>query len=161
MRVFQSRQPLLHIHRVFFCYDTNVRGDKYIVSDRDFSAVHKLAVDIEENAVAAAMENAEKNHISTECYKAYCGNVLCDDSFADKIDAKYDIITANIVADVLIAMGNLFDRYLKNNGILIISGIIEERMDEVVNAVEKCGFTALENNIKEGWAAVKLIHNKI
>ena len=58
-------------------------------------------------------------------------------------------------------MGNLFDRYLKNNGILIISGIIEERMDEVVNAVEKCGFTVLENNIKEGWAAVKLIHNKI
>ena len=120
-----------------------------------------VAVDIEENAVAAAMENAEKNHISTECYKAYCGNVLCDDSLADKIDAKYDIITANIVADVLIAMGNLFDRYLKNNGILIISGIIEERMAEVVNAVEKCGFTALENNIKEGWAAVKLIHNKI
>lgn len=117
-----------------------------------------VAVDIEENAVASAIENAAKNNIQPEKYTAYCGNVLSDTALADKIDKKYDIITANIVADVLIAMGTLFDRYLKENGILIISGIIEERMDEVIIAVEKCGFTKLEHNIKDGWAAVKLIH---
>lgn len=80
-----------------------------------------------------------------------------DEALANEIDGEYDIITANIVADVLIAMRNFFGRYLKPQGILIISGIIEERMDEVVNAVENSGFTALESNIKEGWAAVKLI----
>ena len=117
-----------------------------------------VAVDIEENAVASAVENAGKNNIPSEKYTAYCGNVLADNALADKIDRKYDIITANIVADVLIAMSPLFDRYLKENGILIISGIIEERMDEVVEAVEKCGFIKLECNLKEGWAAVKLIH---
>lgn len=121
-------------------------------------AENAVAVDIEENAVASAIENAAKNNIPEDKYKAYCGNVLSDNALADKIDKKYDIITANIVADVLIAMGSLFDRYLKENGILIISGIIEERMDEVINAVENCGFTKLEQNIKEGWAAVKLIH---
>lgn len=121
-------------------------------------AENAVAVDIEENAVASAIENAAKNNIPENKYIAYCGNVLSDNALADKIDKKYDIITANIVADVLIAMGSLFDRYLKENGILIISGIIEERMDEVINAVENCGFTKLEQNIKEGWAAVKLIH---
>ena len=121
-------------------------------------AENAVAVDIEENAVASAIENAAKNNIPEDKYIAYCGNVLSDNTLADKIDKKYDIITANIVADVLIAMGSLFDRYLKENGILIISGIIEERMDEVINAVENCGFTKLEQNIKEGWAAVKLIH---
>lgn len=121
-------------------------------------AENAVALDIEENAVASAIENAAKNNIPEDKYIAYCGNVLSDNALADKIDKKYDIITANIVADVLIAMGSLFDRYLKENGILIISGIIEERMDEVINAVENCGFTKLEQNIKEGWAAVKLIH---
>ena len=121
-------------------------------------AENAVAVDIEENAVASAIENAAKNNIPEDKYIAYCGNVLSDNALADKIDKKYDIITANIVADVLIAMGSLFDRYLKENGILIISGIIEERMDEVINAVENCGFTKLEQNIKEGWAAVKLMH---
>ncbi|MBR4023629.1 MAG: 50S ribosomal protein L11 methyltransferase [Ruminococcus sp.] len=121
-------------------------------------AENAVAVDIEENAVASAIENAAKNNIPEDKYIAYCGNVLSDNALADRIDKKYDIITANIVADVLIAMGSLFDRYLKENGILIISGIIEERMDEVINAVENCGFTKLEQNIKEGWAAVKLIH---
>ena len=116
-----------------------------------------VAVDIEENSAATAMENALKNNISPEKYRTYCGNIIDDEALASEIDGKYDIITANIVADVLIAMRNHFRRYLKENGILIISGIIEERMDEVVDSVEAAGFESLEKNIKEGWAAVKLI----
>ncbi|MCD7810515.1 MAG: 50S ribosomal protein L11 methyltransferase [Ruminococcus sp.] len=116
-----------------------------------------VAVDIEQNSADTAMENALKNNISAEKYHTYCGNIITDEALANEIDGEYDIITANIVADVLIAMRNFFGRYLKPQGILIISGIIEERMDEVVNAVENSGFTALESNIKESWAAVKLI----
>jgi len=116
-----------------------------------------VAVDIEENAVNTALENAGKNHISSEKYHAYCGNIISDSALADKINGVYDIITANIVADVLIAMKDFFARYLKNNGILIISGIIEERMKEVTDAVESVGFDVQECNTKDGWAAVKLI----
>lgn len=118
-----------------------------------------VAVDIEENAVHTAIENAEKNHIDKEKYLAYCGNILSDDSLADKIDGKYDVITANIVADVLIAMKDFFTRYLKDDGTLIISGIIEERMHEVTDAIESVGFITKETNLKEGWAAVKLNRN--
>ena len=114
-----------------------------------------IGVDIEENAAATALENAEKNHISPDVYKTYYGNILSDEKLASEIDRKYDIITANIVADVIIAMKDYFVRYLKKGGILIISGIIEERMDEVVAAVESAGFSNPEPYVKEGWAAVK------
>ena len=114
-----------------------------------------VGVDIEENAAATALENAEKNHISPDVYKTYYGNILSDEKLVSEIDRKYDIITANIVADVIIAMKDYFVRYLKKGGILIISGIIEERMDEVIAAVESAGFSNPEPYVKEGWAAVK------
>lgn len=113
------------------------------------------AVDIEENAVKTAEENAVKNNIPAEKYRTFFGNILCDESLAAKIDGKYDIITANIVADVLIAMKDYFMRYLKTGGILIVSGIIEERMEEVVTAIESVGFIKQNVSIKEGWAAVR------
>jgi len=116
-----------------------------------------VAVDIEQNSADTAMENAIKNNLPIDKYRTYCGNIISDKELADKIDDVYDIITANIVADVLIAIKDFFKRYLKPDGCLIISGIIEERMNEVVDAVESAGFKALESNIKEGWAAVRLI----
>lgn len=114
-----------------------------------------VAVDIEENAAVTAMENAVKNHISPDRYKTYFGNILTDEKLADKIDDKYDIIAANIVADVLIAMKDSFRRYLRSGGILIVSGIIEERMDEVISALVSAGFKEPEPEAREGWAAVK------
>ena len=114
-----------------------------------------VAVDIEENAAATAMENAEKNNITSEQYKTYFGNILSDEALADEIDGKYDMITANIVADVLIAMKDFFLRYIKKGGTLIISGIIEERMEEVLTAVESVGFIRKQVSVKEGWAAAE------
>ena len=98
-------------------------------------------------------ENAQKNHIPAEDYETHFGNILTDEALADEIDGKYDIITANIVADVLIAMKEHFLRYITDGGFLIVSGIIEERMEEVLSAIEACGFTRLDVNVKEGWAA--------
>ena len=115
-----------------------------------------VAVDIEQNAAETAMENAVKNNISPEKYETFYGNILTDEKLADRIDAKYDVIAANIVADVLIAMKNHFVRYIKKGGILIVSGIIEERMHEVIGALEGVGFSNPEINVTEGWAAVKL-----
>lgn len=120
-------------------------------------AENAVAVDIEENAVATAKENAGKNNIPEEKYRTYFGNILTDKTLADTIEMKYDIITANIVADVLIAMKDHFARYIKENGVLIISGIITERAEEVISAVSSAGFEVTEINEKEGWSAVSLI----
>lgn len=118
-------------------------------------ADHAVAVDIEQNAAETALENASKNNIPSEKYKTYFGDIITDSKLADEIDDKYDMITANIVADVLIAMKEHFRRYLREGGILIVSGIIEERMDEVISALVSAGFSAPEPQVREGWAAVR------
>lgn len=120
-------------------------------------AKEAAAVDIEENAVRVAMENASKNNISDLAYTAMCGNVISDSELVEKIGSGYDIITANIVADILIAMKELFYRFLKPGGTLIISGIIDERKEEVTDAVTNAGFDIVESYEESGWAAVMLI----
>ncbi len=117
-----------------------------------------VAVDIEENSVATSIENAEKNHINKEKYTAYCGNVINDESLVEKIGDGYDIITANIVADVLIAMSDLFMKFIKKGGTLIISGIITERKDEVTESVINAGFKMTEVKEADGWCAVSFIN---
>ncbi len=117
------------------------------------------AVDIEENAVKIATKNAKKNNISLDNYTLYCGNILDDESLVEKIekDGCYDLILANIVADVLKAMAPLFNKFLKKGGTLIVSGIITEREKEVLDTIVENGFELSIANEKEGWAAAKLI----
>lgn len=115
-----------------------------------------FAVDIEENASRIANENAEKNSLDKNKYTVKCGNILTDESLVEEIGTGYDVICANIVADVLKAMSPIFPKFLKDNGILIISGIISERKDEVIETVKAHDFVVLETKEKEGWAAVKL-----
>jgi len=118
-----------------------------------------VAVDIEENSVKTTIENFEKNNISSEKYTAYCGNVVVDETISDKLGTGFDLITANIVADVLIAMSSLFKKYLRQNGTLIVSGIIEERKDEVINAITEIGFSLVDEKEKDDWVAAKFILN--
>lgn len=112
------------------------------------------AVDVSQNSVETAKENAAKNNIPTEKYTAYCGDIISDDTLAETIGGGFDLIAANIVADVLIAMSPLFEKFIKKGGTLILSGIITERADEVVEAVKSKGYTMLELREKDGWAAV-------
>ncbi|MEZ3454653.1 MAG: 50S ribosomal protein L11 methyltransferase [Oscillospiraceae bacterium] len=112
------------------------------------------AVDISQNSVETAKENASKNNIPTEKYTAYCGDIISDNALVEKIGGEFDIIAANIVADVLIAMSPLFEKFLKKGSKLILSGIIIERADEVIEAVKSKGYTLVEIREKDGWAAV-------
>lgn len=112
------------------------------------------AVDISQNSVETAKENAAKNNISEEKYTAYCGDIISDSGLVEKIGGGFDLIAANIVADVLIAMSPLFEKFVTNGGMLILSGIITERADEVVEAVKSKGYTMIELREKDGWAAV-------
>ncbi len=114
------------------------------------------AVDIDENSVKIAKENAEKNNIPKEKYTAYCGNVITDNELVKTIGNGYKIVVANIVADVLIGMSDIFSDFLIDDGILIMSGIIVERKDEVIDAVKSQGFEVVSVAEKDGWAAVSM-----
>ena len=98
------------------------------------------AVDIDENSVKIAAENAQKNNIPSGSYTALAGNIITDKALAEKIGTGFDVVCANIVADVLIAMSGLFAGFLKKGGKLVVSGIIEPRRDEVLEKIQASGF---------------------
>ena len=121
-----------------------------------FGAESAVMVDIFENAVKTAGENVEKNGFDKNRYTAYCGNVIEDSALRERIGGGYNVIAANIVADVIIAMSGLFGGFLAKDGTLIVSGIITERLPEVLSALEGNGFKVASLSEEEGWNAIVL-----
>ena len=121
-----------------------------------FGAESAVMVDIFENAVKTAGENVEKNGFDKNRYMAYCGNVIEDSALRERIGGGYNVIAANIVADVIIAMSGLFGGFLAKDGTLIVSGIITERLPEVLTALEGNGFKVASLSEEEGWNAIVL-----
>ena len=111
----------------------------------------QTVVDIDENCLKTAQENAEKNHVSIG--RGLCGDALRDEKLAADIGAGYDIIVANIVADVIIGMAPMFMDKLVPGGTLICSGILNERADEVRAALEAQGFVISDHANSEDWSA--------
>ena len=99
-----------------------------------------VGCDIDPKAPSVAMENAALNGIGPEKYTVFAGDVLSDSSFSRKIKGeKYDLVLANIVADVIIALSKHVGEFLKDDGIFICSGIIEGRQSEVEQALKDSG----------------------
>lgn len=119
-----------------------------------FGAEAATAVDIDQNAVRVSRENAEMNGVS-ERLTGYCGNLLDPDSeLRSKVCGQYRVVVANIVADVVIRLSDIADQFLMPDGIFIVSGIIIEKRDEVLSALEKNGFTVKDIREKNGWACI-------
>ena len=115
-----------------------------------------LAVDIDQGAAGVAQENAAKNGVDGG-FCALWGDVLTDASVKDKIgEKKYDLVTANIVADVIIALAGAAAPLLAPNGRFLVSGIIDTRAQEVKAALDKAGFTLREEYTEGGWHAMLL-----
>ncbi len=118
-------------------------------------AEHIDAVDIDMVASRIAEENAEKNNLPNGKMDVFCGNVLTDSDFWNKFaNNKYDIILANIVADIISDMLPLFDACLKPDGRLVCSGIISPRKEFVLEALERNGFAVEELKEKNDWVAI-------
>lgn len=114
-------------------------------------AIPDTIVDIDEHCLTCAAENAERNNVILG--RKLHGDALKNPALAEEIGKDYDIIVANIVADVIIGMSNMFWDKLKDNGTLICSGILNERADEVENALVKTGFDILKRQASDDWTA--------
>lgn len=110
--------------------------------------------DIFENAVETASRNIEKNDFAN--FRAFCGNVIEDKGLRGEIGGGYDVICANIVADVIIGMSPIFGGFIADGGKLIVSGIIDERLDEVKAALKENGWKIERSFSEKGWNAIQL-----
>ncbi len=118
-------------------------------------ATHIDAIDIDMTATRIARENAEKNNVSDSVMDVYCGNVLTDEKLWGSVaENKYDIILANIVADIISDMLPLFDACLKSDGRMVCSGIISPRKEFVLDALASNGFEIEELKEKNDWVAI-------
>lgn len=113
------------------------------------------AVDIDPNAVEVAYENADRNEIQRERYHVCSGNLFEDETLDNSYQGNtFDVVEANIVADIIIALCDKVPNYIKPQGIFITSGIIEERLEDVYLALTGHGFKILDTKMKNGWCAI-------
>ena len=120
-----------------------------------FGAGHSFGTDLDPCAIDATHENMEANGIEASQYEVMIGNLIDDKEVQDKVGYdKYDIVAANILADVLVPMTPVVVPAMKPGGIYITSGIIEEKESVVTDAVKKAGLEVLEVNHQGEWVSV-------
>ena len=120
-----------------------------------FGAKHSVGTDLDPCAIDATYENMDNNGISRDQYEVMIGNIIDDKEVQDKVGyEKYDIVAANILADVLVPLTPVIIHQLKKGGIYITSGIIEDKEEVVVEAVKKAGLEVLEVNHQGEWVSV-------
>ncbi len=116
---------------------------------------HAVGTDLDPCAVEAVRENMEVNHINPEAFDMMIGNIITDKSVQDKVGyEKYDIVVANILADVLVPLTPVIVNQMKKGGIYITSGIIDNKEQTVVEAVKAAGLEVLEVTYQGEWVSV-------
>ena len=111
------------------------------------------AVDIDEKCLNVAYENAALNGIGRDRYTVRVGDVLSDEALRAELGGGYDIVVANIVADVILGLAPMVRQFLKPGGQFLCSGIIDDRAVEVADGLRRCGWAILETREESGWFA--------
>ena len=120
-----------------------------------FGAKHSLGTDLDPCAIDATHENMEVNGIRKDQYEVMIGNIIDDKAVQDAVGyEKYDIVAANILADVLVPLTPVIIHQMKPGAVYITSGIIEDKENVVIEAVKAAGLEVLEVNHQGEWVSV-------
>ncbi len=118
-------------------------------------AKHAIGTDLDPCAVPAVGENKEVNGIAAEDFEMMIGNIIDDKEVQDQVGyEKYDIVVANILADVLVPLTPVIINQMKPGGIYITSGIIDEKEETVTEAVKAAGLEIVEITYQGEWVSV-------
>lgn len=118
-------------------------------------AKHAMLTDLDPCAITATDENMERNGIGTDSYKVFIGNIIDDKNVQEKVGfEKYDVVVANILADVLVPLTPVILGQLKSGGIYITSGIIDDKEETVKKAVTEAGLTIEEITYEGEWVSI-------
>ena len=120
-----------------------------------FGAKKAVGTDLDPCAVEAVRQNCESNDIDKEKFHMLTGNIITEKAVQDEVGyGCYDIVAANILADVLVPLTPVIVNQMKAGGIYITSGIIDDKEEVVVEAVKKAGLEVLEVNYQGEWVSV-------
>ncbi len=120
-----------------------------------FGAKHVVGTDLDPCAVPAVEDNCANNGIRPEQFTMMIGNIITEKEVQDQVGyEKYDIVVANILADVLVPLTPVILHQLKPGGIYITSGIIDDKEQTVVEAVKAAGMEVLEVTYQGEWVSV-------
>ena len=118
-------------------------------------AGHAVLTDIDPHAISASEENFEVNHISKDQFEVYQGNVLDDKEFAASLGSKcYPVVVANILADVISPLIEIVDQFLAEDGVFVISGIIDTKEKEIADKLNAYGFDVIETRRMKDWVSM-------
>ena len=120
-----------------------------------FGAAHSVGTDLDPCAIDATHENMQANGIDGGQYEVMIGNIIDDPAVQEQVGyEKYDIVAANILADVLVPLTPVIAHQMKPGGIYITSGIIEGKENLVAHAVEEAGLELVSIERQGEWASV-------
>ena len=120
-----------------------------------YGAKHAVGTDLDPCAVEAVAQNMESNGIAKDSFRMMIGNIITDKDVQDQVGYEcYDIVVANILADVLVPLTPVIVRQMKKGGIYITSGIIDDKEQTVRDAVEAAGLEIVEVTYQGEWVSV-------
>jgi len=120
-----------------------------------FGAKHAVGTDLDICAIDAVADNCANNGIAPEQFEMMIGNIITDKEIQDRVGYEcYDIVVANILADVLVPLTPVIVNQLKPGGIYITSGIIDDKEQTVVDAVKAAGLEVVEVTYQGEWVSV-------
>lgn len=126
-----------------------------------FGARSAVGTDLDPCAIEAVRENKEANGIPDEAFKLIIGNIITEREIQEQVGYEcYDIVAANILAEVLVPLTPVIVNHLKKGGIYITSGIIDDKEQTVVDAVKAAGLEVLEVNHQGEWVGVVARKNR-
>ena len=137
------------------CLDLGSGSGILSITALRLGAKSAVGVDIDPKAEGIARENAAYNGFAAPEFGALTGNVTADRKLMDRLAAdRYDLVLVNIVADVIIGLAPILPNFLDENTLLICSGILDTRLDDVTDALQKAGLTVTKTKAKEDWRCV-------
>jgi len=116
-----------------------------------------VGVDIDPKAENIARENASYNGFGSPEFTALTGNVTADQKLMQRLCREhYDLVLVNIVADVIISLAPVLPAFLQKNSVLLLSGILDTRLTDVIAALEKENLAVIQQKEKEDWRSLKV-----